>query len=413
MLSQPATVVIPTAMARSTSPTKKRRRRAPATGAAEDCFTCRSHGIKCDRRRPYCGPCLDSNQDCKGYRTQLTWGVGVASRGKLRGMSLPVINAVTEQQRKDKIAKQRSDKAISTEDKAKKVRAASTGSASSAESLSRNPSPSSANKLSIITNYDFVNMEPPSSTASRNSSMLSTPQSGISGTTASPALSAVSSRSGLPSHRLSPQSGMSSPYSANSQQPPYHSPAASSLPSPAHHSHQHHQQPPSQQYQSPPPSSNGSYSKSEYHKSPYSHVSLPPQQQQQQAPSMMLSPMSEYESNYSGTHSSYPASSAPPSAPLYDIVPGVSTSYHPSPCITVTSSAVSYAPAPAPMHAIARPRVMENGHLHHPSQHPWNGSNVGTSSNLHHHHHPQHPVGPPGHNLSELLYDEDMLSQFQ
>ena len=29
-------------------------------------------------------------KDCSGYRTTLTWGVGVASRGKLRGMSLPV-----------------------------------------------------------------------------------------------------------------------------------------------------------------------------------------------------------------------------------------------------------------------------------------------------------------------------------
>lgn len=28
--------------------------------------------------------------ECSGYKTQLTWGVGVASRGKLRGLSLPV-----------------------------------------------------------------------------------------------------------------------------------------------------------------------------------------------------------------------------------------------------------------------------------------------------------------------------------
>jgi len=31
-------------------------------------------------------------KECSGYRTQLTWGVGVASRGKLRGLSLPVLN---------------------------------------------------------------------------------------------------------------------------------------------------------------------------------------------------------------------------------------------------------------------------------------------------------------------------------
>ncbi|KAF4313997.1 hypothetical protein GTA08_BOTSDO00345 [Botryosphaeria dothidea] len=69
---------------------RKRRRRAPATGATEDCFTCRKRQAKCDRRRPYCTQCIELGKECSGYRTTLTWGVGVASRGKLRGMSLPV-----------------------------------------------------------------------------------------------------------------------------------------------------------------------------------------------------------------------------------------------------------------------------------------------------------------------------------
>jgi hypothetical protein len=46
--------------------------------------------VKCDRRRPYCGQCVEIGKECSGYRTTLTWGVGVASRGKLRGMSLPI-----------------------------------------------------------------------------------------------------------------------------------------------------------------------------------------------------------------------------------------------------------------------------------------------------------------------------------
>ncbi|KAI9732094.1 MAG: hypothetical protein M1834_004190 [Cirrosporium novae-zelandiae] len=71
---------------------RKRRRRAPATGAAEDCFTCANRKIKCDRRRPYCSQCLEIGKDCSGYKTTLTWGVGVASRGKLRGLSLPIPN---------------------------------------------------------------------------------------------------------------------------------------------------------------------------------------------------------------------------------------------------------------------------------------------------------------------------------
>lgn len=69
---------------------RKRRRRAPAGGAADDCFTCTKRNVKCDRRRPYCSQCLEVGNECSGYKTQLTWGVGVASRGKLRGLSLPI-----------------------------------------------------------------------------------------------------------------------------------------------------------------------------------------------------------------------------------------------------------------------------------------------------------------------------------
>lgn len=75
---------------------RKRRRRAPATGATEDCFACRKRQTKCDRRRPYCGQCIEMGKDCSGYRTTLTWGVGVASRGKLRGMSLPVAKSQSQ-----------------------------------------------------------------------------------------------------------------------------------------------------------------------------------------------------------------------------------------------------------------------------------------------------------------------------
>ncbi|KAG7122939.1 hypothetical protein HYQ45_014217 [Verticillium longisporum] len=72
---------------------RKRRRRAPAGGATDDCFTCSKRNVKCDRRRPYCSQCLEIGNDCSGYKTQLTWGVGVASRGKLRGLSLPIAKA--------------------------------------------------------------------------------------------------------------------------------------------------------------------------------------------------------------------------------------------------------------------------------------------------------------------------------
>ena len=71
-------------------PPRKRRRRTATTGATDDCFTCQKRNAQCDRKRPYCGPCLEIGNECSGYKTTLTWGVGVASRGKLRGLSLPV-----------------------------------------------------------------------------------------------------------------------------------------------------------------------------------------------------------------------------------------------------------------------------------------------------------------------------------
>jgi hypothetical protein len=48
--------------------------------------------VKCDRKRPYCTQCIDIGKECSGYKTTLTWGVGVASRGKLRGLSCPIAN---------------------------------------------------------------------------------------------------------------------------------------------------------------------------------------------------------------------------------------------------------------------------------------------------------------------------------
>lgn len=84
-LQQSATVTSST----TTSP-RKRRRRAPTSGAADDCFACQNRQRKCDRKRPYCTQCLEYGKDCSGYKTALTWNIGVASRGKLRGLSLPI-----------------------------------------------------------------------------------------------------------------------------------------------------------------------------------------------------------------------------------------------------------------------------------------------------------------------------------
>lgn len=74
------------------APTRKRRKRTVVSGAPDDCFTCSKRGARCDRRRPYCSQCLEMGRECSGYKTTLTWGVGVASRGKLRGQKLPVMD---------------------------------------------------------------------------------------------------------------------------------------------------------------------------------------------------------------------------------------------------------------------------------------------------------------------------------
>lgn len=75
------------------APVRKRRKRTVVSGAPDDCFTCSKRGARCDRRRPYCSQCLDLGRECSGYKTTLTWGVGVASRGKLRGQALPVMES--------------------------------------------------------------------------------------------------------------------------------------------------------------------------------------------------------------------------------------------------------------------------------------------------------------------------------
>ncbi|OOQ89478.1 hypothetical protein PEBR_28087 [Penicillium brasilianum] len=77
----------------STAPIRKRRKRTVVSGAPDDCFACAKRGARCDRRRPYCSQCLEMGRECSGYKTTLTWGVGVASRGKLRGQKLPVMEA--------------------------------------------------------------------------------------------------------------------------------------------------------------------------------------------------------------------------------------------------------------------------------------------------------------------------------
>ncbi|MCJ1454949.1 hypothetical protein MMC28_005302 [Mycoblastus sanguinarius] len=143
----------------ATSP-RKRRRRAPTSGAADDCFACQERHAKCDRRRPYCTPCLDKGKDCSGYKTTLTWGVGVASRGKLRGLSLPIAQSKKAVQSED------DDEDDKTNGPNKLAKLGSTRSPSDSVHSNQNRSPMSSSGSSSAnhTTYNFVNMDPNSST---------------------------------------------------------------------------------------------------------------------------------------------------------------------------------------------------------------------------------------------------------
>ncbi|EWC45677.1 hypothetical protein DRE_05238 [Drechslerella stenobrocha 248] len=140
MMPQPAST------ANTTSPSQiktKRRRRAPPSGASEPCHTCRQNGRVCDRRRPYCTQCIETKGTCSGYRTQLTWGVGVASRGKLRGLSLPV--PLSDEER----AKKNSAMAAEKKEEKKKLKAA--GNATSA-GISKHSAAASISSLASVRN---------------------------------------------------------------------------------------------------------------------------------------------------------------------------------------------------------------------------------------------------------------------
>lgn len=133
---------------------RKRRRRAPTTGAHDDCFTCLKRSTKCDRRRPYCSQCLEFGNECSGYKTQLTWGVGVASRGKLRGLSLPIATSAPVP-KSPTATRHRATSSISrSAGAAKELRKQAekdAGSKPEAPTVTGNP----------FTNYDFSNMASP------------------------------------------------------------------------------------------------------------------------------------------------------------------------------------------------------------------------------------------------------------
>ncbi|KAL8905632.1 MAG: hypothetical protein Q9207_002505 [Kuettlingeria erythrocarpa] len=147
-----------------TSSPRKRRRRAPTTGAADDCFACQERKTGCDRRRPYCTQCLDLGKDCSGYKTALTWGLGVASRGKLRGLSLPI--AKSPKTAADGDVKPESKKRGASTQLTELGPTNSESEQTTSVQAFSSPNPSSTPTSARATTFNFVNMDPTSSSTS-------------------------------------------------------------------------------------------------------------------------------------------------------------------------------------------------------------------------------------------------------
>ena len=55
-----------------------------------DCRTCIKRRVKCDRTSPDCYKCQSRRLQCPGFGARLRWGQGIASRGKLKGLTRPI-----------------------------------------------------------------------------------------------------------------------------------------------------------------------------------------------------------------------------------------------------------------------------------------------------------------------------------
>ncbi|ODH27825.1 hypothetical protein ACO22_04103 [Paracoccidioides brasiliensis] len=55
--------------------------------SSESCYTCRRRRVICDRLLPTCKKCHRAKKTCLGYKKPFTWVQGVASRGKMMGLT--------------------------------------------------------------------------------------------------------------------------------------------------------------------------------------------------------------------------------------------------------------------------------------------------------------------------------------
>lgn len=62
----------------------------------QGCHNCSQRRIKCDLSRPQCNKCLRKGLECPGYGIRYRFEKGLASRGKLKGRSLPIDTALSD-----------------------------------------------------------------------------------------------------------------------------------------------------------------------------------------------------------------------------------------------------------------------------------------------------------------------------
>lgn len=71
-----------------------RNKRTNSLGRAkEPCQNCLAAHLSCDRSRPRCLTCTENGITCPGYKMNLAWQFGIASRGNLAGFNYSVPNA--------------------------------------------------------------------------------------------------------------------------------------------------------------------------------------------------------------------------------------------------------------------------------------------------------------------------------
>jgi hypothetical protein len=57
------------------------------------CHNCSESTLECDGQRPRCFTCVQNRIECRGYKMDLPWQSGVATRGNLKGFQYPTVQS--------------------------------------------------------------------------------------------------------------------------------------------------------------------------------------------------------------------------------------------------------------------------------------------------------------------------------